>query len=319
MRRLTRALVLVLIGIIFGGLAGEGLVRLGTANQKNYVIEIWRYTGLLMRPAADPAVGHEHVPGASARLQGVEISINRLGLRGPEPVPGRPAVVLAGDSMALGWGVDEADTLAAGLARRLGDDVQVLNAGIGNMTMPQIIAHWLMIRQRIGDDFPIRALILMPSSRAGLPPSSGKAGWLLRNSALAALVSTFHARLTSGDVGRAGMIAAYREAWTGPAGVARIAGAFDRLATKARADDMRVIVAQLPDTNDFRDYDFGFMARTTGGEAAARGWDFVDLYPLFAGEDAAAFQAMPGDVHLNAAAYDRIADRLAPLLATPAS
>ena len=56
-------------------------------------------------------------------LQGVEVSINSLGLRGPEPVPGRPAVVLAGDSMTLGWGVAESGTLAGQLARRLGDDM----------------------------------------------------------------------------------------------------------------------------------------------------------------------------------------------------
>lgn len=40
MRRVVRALVLVGIGL--GCLAGEGLVRLGTANQKNDVIEMWR-------------------------------------------------------------------------------------------------------------------------------------------------------------------------------------------------------------------------------------------------------------------------------------
>ncbi|WP_372501142.1 hypothetical protein P7L66_04280 (plasmid) [Tistrella mobilis] len=319
MRRVMRALVLVLVGIGFGCLAGEGLVRLGTANQKNYVIEMWRYAKLLKRPSDDPAVGHEHVPGASARLQNVEISINALGLRGPEPVPGRPAVVLAGDSTTLGWGVEQDDTLAAQLARRLGGDVQVLNAGVGNMTVPQIVAHWLEIRRRIGDAFPIRALVLLPSSRAGLPQPAGDAGWLVRHSELAALVATFWGQATSGAAGRDEMIAAYRAAWTGPEGRARIAGAFDGLAAETRADGIRVIVAQLPDTNDFRTYDFGFLAETSAREATARGWEFVDLYPPFAGETAADYWVMSGDIHLNAKAFGRIADRLAPLLAAPAS
>ncbi|MFD0391501.1 hypothetical protein ACFQ4K_32495 [Tistrella bauzanensis] len=67
---MMRSVLLVVAGIVLGCLAGEGLVRLGTANQKNYVIEMWRYANLLKQRSDDPAIGHEHRPGQSARLQG---------------------------------------------------------------------------------------------------------------------------------------------------------------------------------------------------------------------------------------------------------
>lgn len=323
-----RSVLLVLAGIVLGCLAGEGLVRLGTANQKNYVIEMWRYANLLKQRSDDPAIGHEHRPGRSARLQGVDVSINSLGMRGPEPDPDRPAVVIVGDSYAMGWGVEEADTLRGQLAAKLDAAApdarwQVLTTGVGNMTLSQSIALWLRMEDRLSaypaGAIPVKTVILLPTVRSAEPQMPDNAGWLVRNSELAALAVTFIRQAGSGKSGRDDLVAAYRDTWSGGPGRAAMDRALDRLAADAAARGQRVILAQLPDTNDFVDYDFGFMTTIMADAARAHDWTFVDLLTPFRGETAADFWVAPGDVHLNGGAYDRIADQLVPYLVAPAA
>lgn len=321
-----RSVLLVVAGIVLGCLVGEGLVRLGTANQKNYVIEMWRYANLLKQRSDDPAIGHEHRPGQSARLQGVEVSINSLGMRGPEPDPGRPAVVIVGDSYAMGWGVEEADTLRSQLADRLDAAApdgqwQVLTTGVGNMTLSQSITLWLRMEDRLsaypGGAVPVKTVILLPTVRAAEPQMPDNAGWLVRNSELAALAVTFIRQVGSGKTGREDLVAAYRDTWSGGPGRAAMDRALDRLAADAAARGQRVILAQLPDPNDFMAYEFDFMTRIMEDAARAHGWTFVDLLAPFRGEAAADFWVAAGDVHFNGAAYGRIADQLVPHLVTP--
>jgi len=54
--------------------------------------------------------------------------VNAAGLRGDDRALAAPALVVLGDSFALGWGVAEDEAFPQQLARRLG--VRVLNAGV---------------------------------------------------------------------------------------------------------------------------------------------------------------------------------------------
>jgi len=89
----------------------------------------------------DGLLGYSLRPGAVAQqeLGGnvTEVRVNALGLRGPEaaalPTPGRPRVLVLGDSFAFGFGVPEGETLRdrleAALAAR-GVPAEVLSAGV---------------------------------------------------------------------------------------------------------------------------------------------------------------------------------------------
>jgi hypothetical protein len=59
-----------------------------------------------------------------------EFRVNRLGLRDDEESLRKPAVVVLGDSYAMGWGVDQDKTLAKVIGRETG--LRSLNAGIAS-------------------------------------------------------------------------------------------------------------------------------------------------------------------------------------------
>ena len=110
-------------------LLGEGLLRIKHMDQKSYSVEMWRYAKELKTPVEDPKLGHVHVSYTSAELQNVSISINNLGMRGPEPAINDPKctrILLLGSSITLGWDVDAEKILRSQLQRRLNGKVKVL-------------------------------------------------------------------------------------------------------------------------------------------------------------------------------------------------
>ncbi|WP_439816256.1 SGNH/GDSL hydrolase family protein [Zavarzinia sp. CC-PAN008] len=310
-RRAAETVGLLLAGVVLAVLAGEALVRLATMNQGNYVVEMWRYATLLKRPSDDPAIGHEHVPGSHAQLQNVEVAINSLGLRGPEPkTDARRRIAIIGDSLALGWGVPDAESLRGQLQAALPADVDVINDGVGNMNLSQIAAHWARTNARL----PVDTVILVGSIRAPVIQPEPTRNPILRNSALSAVLVTYLSTLTSGATGREDMVARVRTEWTSGPGAAAMHEAFAQIAAQAQAHGQKVILASVPEMHDLDDYAFGFATEIQRAEAATFGWSFIDLRPALLGKPATAYWVTEQDLHLNADATARIARALLPLV-----
>jgi lysophospholipase L1-like esterase len=86
-------------------------------------------------------------PGYRGEFRGRPVTINALGLRGPELVRPKPAgrrrIVCFGDSITFGFGVGDDETYSHGLGRILAPrDVEVLNAGVTGFTSHQVLA-WM--------------------------------------------------------------------------------------------------------------------------------------------------------------------------------
>ena len=108
------------------------------------IYEIYSKPSILWRH--DPLLGWSHEPGAEDRYIGprpwpiefeANVSINSLGLRGPEippPSPGELRVLFLGDSMVAGFEVEHEETfvalLSSILAERLERPVRTINAGV---------------------------------------------------------------------------------------------------------------------------------------------------------------------------------------------
>ncbi|MDA8123583.1 MAG: hypothetical protein M0009_00115 [Deltaproteobacteria bacterium] len=81
----------------------------------------------------DPGLGYTLKPGHCV-FSGAEFrnryDINSLGLRDEEKALRQPEVIVAGDSYAMGWGVDQEETFARVLGKKTG--LKVLNAGVAS-------------------------------------------------------------------------------------------------------------------------------------------------------------------------------------------
>ena len=92
--------------------------------------------------SANPLVGHHHRPNAEARLMGVTVRTNTDGFRDDDYAVernGKRRIVFLGDSLTLGWGVEQADTFEHVLEARLDAirPTEVINLGVGNYNTTQ--------------------------------------------------------------------------------------------------------------------------------------------------------------------------------------
>ncbi len=145
--RLRMVVLWVLSMSIALGLAfalGEIAVRVAASRVLIYNIEMVRYATQLKMPDPTGEVSHVHRPNASAKLMGVDITLNSLGHRSKELTPTRSPnlkrVFVLGSSVTMGWGVPAEKVFTSWAEDRinnqhvLGKDVKVefANAGIGN-------------------------------------------------------------------------------------------------------------------------------------------------------------------------------------------
>lgn len=112
----------------------------------------------------DPEVTYTLKPGVCT-FENVEFRdefrINRLGLRDDEASLDAPEVIVLGDSHAMGWGVEQGETLVRALARKSG--LKVLDAAISSygtvremMLLDRLDTSWLkvLIIQYADNDLP---------------------------------------------------------------------------------------------------------------------------------------------------------------------
>jgi lysophospholipase L1-like esterase len=310
-----------LLSVAISLVLAEGFLRLKNASMTNYDVEMWRYSRTLKSPSPNPILGHTHRPSLSATLQSVEIRLNARGLRGEEVSPLAPSgrrILVLGSSITLGWGVAEEETLTARLQAKFREagqaNVQVLNAGIGNYNAARYVERFLT---ELEDLRPTDVVVhYFVNDAEQLTAGGGNA--LTRNSQLAVAVwSALQKRFHAG--GEGGLEAHYREVYRHDApGYLAMREALGRLATYAKANGVRLVLAMTPDIHDLRDYRFGFVHDEVKEIAEGLGYRYVDLLPALAGLDPAAIWNMPGDPHPNGAGHERMAETLYPLLATPA-
>ena len=107
-----------------------------------YDVEMSRYATEVKQKADNPKIGHVHEPNAEAYLMGVDVKINSDGFRDKEYSVERNEayrIVVLGDSLTFGWGVEEEDVYVTLLEEELSAirPTEMINTGHGNYNTSQ--------------------------------------------------------------------------------------------------------------------------------------------------------------------------------------
>jgi lysophospholipase L1-like esterase len=295
--------------------AGEVILRIKNSAMDNYDIEMWRYARELKVRSPDPVLGHEHIPNAAALLQSTEIRTSDLGLRGGPvaAIPGKRRILVLGASITLGWGVPEQDTFTAVLEKMFksrGEDVEVLNAGIGNYNA-----------ERYVELFFTRLTALAPTDiivhyflRDAETLDAGGGNFMLQHSELAVTL-WIAANRVLGVSGEKSLVDHYKAVYDPQApGFLKMEQSLSKLSDYARQHDIRLYFAMMPDVHNLTNYPFGAIHATMRQFAQAHGYTFIDLLPAFEGLKPEQVWAMPGDPHPNALGHALMAKSIFPIL-----
>ena len=307
-------LLLGVLVLIVGLGSAEILLRLKNANQRNYNIEMWRYSTLLKKKSDDPQIGHEHRKNVSAKLQGVEIRLNSLGMRQPEPDltdTKRQRVLFLGSSMTLGWGVEEKETLPSRIQQALADRIQVFNAGIGNYNANRYVRMFEREWKNLKPD----VVVVHYFVRDGEDLEPGGGNFLLRNSELAVTLYHLYQINLQKQKGEGNLVEHYQRAYApGSPGREKMEKALARLNELAKENHFAVILAMTPESHAIDPYPFQFIHDEMKKIAQQYGWTYVDFTRKLHSVPAETLWVMPGDPHYNALGHKLMAEELLPVL-----
>ena len=256
------------------------------------------------------------MPDKSAVLELVEIRTNEWGLRGgpvPPFVPGQRRILFLGSSITLGWGVREKETLTSRLQQMFateGQDVQVLNGGIGNYNATRYVNRFLVRLTGLHPtDIVVHAFVRDAES---IDPGGGN--FMLRHSELAVTGWIAFQRYFS-EAGSETVESHYRKVYAPDApGFLAMKQALTELAAYGRDHHIRIYLAMTPDVHDLVDYKLGFVHDIMRSIARQDGFVYIDLLPAMAKLTPQELWAMPGDPHPNALGHEKMAEALFPAL-----
>ncbi|MBI5162507.1 MAG: SGNH/GDSL hydrolase family protein [Magnetospirillum sp.] len=307
MKRLLFSLMSVLLVALVVFVGMELALRIALARSMDFDIEMWKYAGEAKQVAANPAIGHEHRPGAHAFLMGADVAINSRKLRDREDIgydkpAGVKRVLMLGDSLAFGWGVDFADTtskLAEGLLRADNMAVEVINTGVGNYNTAMEVATYFDEGLKYQPDVVVLNYFI---NDAEPTPKRNLNFWLRWSYAYVWL---------KGRLDVAGRLFFGGQSWQDYYGGLYAADApgfrtadesIRRLAEACRTNGTPLVIAHYPELHNLKAYPFAQVSDWLARTAAETGAIYVDLLPAVRDESEETLWVTPADPHPNAKA-----------------
>lgn len=148
-KKVFSGLAAILVATIICLVALEVLTRITYSIRMDYQIEMSRYAAAMKREAGRK-LSHTHQPNSEDTLMGVQVTTNSHGFRDTEYPIEKPAgtyrIMLLGDSLTFGWGVEAEARFGNLLEKKINEylkqsgsktKVQIVNTGIGNYNTVQ--------------------------------------------------------------------------------------------------------------------------------------------------------------------------------------
>jgi lysophospholipase L1-like esterase len=319
-RRILSNLLATLISLVITAFGLELLTRLVVDDGMQFDLEMWKYARDVKQVATDPLIGHEHAPNREAHLMGVDFRTNSHGLRDHEfslkRTPGKLRVAMLGDSLTVGWGVPVEATFAKRIERMYaaaGVDAEVINFGVGNYNTVQEVQAFLVNGRRYQPD--VIVLNYFVNDAELLEPARSPSSLMRGCYACVFLAGRGDAvvrQFLGGKDWAQYYLSLYGDG-TSP-GWLEAKAAIGRLAEAAKASGAKLVIVNLPELHDVKDYRFGRITDLVQQAAEENGAAFVDVLPAMVDQPSSKLWVTPPDPHPNAYANGLIAKALFPAL-----
>ena len=251
-----------MLSALFAFLVTEAAVRLVVDDGMQFDLEMWKYARDVKIVSDDPLIGHEHGANREAQLMGVKVATNSHGLRDREfafeRTPGVRRILLIGDSLTLGWGVEAEDTFAKRLERLFaadGKQVEVVNTGVGNWNTVQEVQYFLAKGAAYKPDIVVLGFFVNdaePSPRASEP------SFFMRHCHACVFIlgrlDSVSRRFFGGKPWDEYYLDLFGNGDT--PGWLAAKGAMRQLADYCKANGIALIIANLPELHDVKEYRF---------------------------------------------------------------
>lgn len=283
-RGLATGLLVSLATVALFLLLLEGAVRLIIDDGMQYDLEMWKYARELKVRSEDSRLGHQHAANRSAKLMGVDVAINSLGLRNAEISQTKPAstqrILMLGDSLTFGWGVPQRQTTSWWVESLLNGDeevprYQVVNAGVGNYNTEMSVEYYRQNGHLLDPDLVVLNYFINDAEVTPRPPKLGSfLGWSAAN-------AYFYGRFDAVArmlLGRESWSDYYRLLYREEApGWQATRQSIEDLAEMTRAQGTPLLLVNYPELRNLATYPFTDVSAKIERVAAAHGVLFLDL------------------------------------------
>lgn len=315
MRKLFFSLLIFVFSLGIIAISIEVFVRYGVDNGLDYDLEMWKYATRAKRIAADPQIGHEHIPGAKVYVMGTDVEINSKGLRDREfpyeRPSGRTRILMLGDSITFGWGVTCEETSSKRLERLLkeqGFDVEVINTGIGNTNTEMQVAYFMTEGYKYNSDIVILNYFI---NDAEPRPAYHTIGFLQRysyaNTYLRGRIDVLLRMLSD----RPDWKTYYRNLYRAGGHWAQASAAIDQLAKFSHDRRFQLMIVNYPELRELEPYPFVEVSALIRAAAERNELPYLDLLSSVQGQPPSSLWVTQADSHANGRANAFFAEAIA--------
>jgi lysophospholipase L1-like esterase len=276
-----------------------------------YDVEMSRYATEIKEKADNPKIGHVHIPNAQAHLMGVDVSINSDGFRDGEYTVERNdkyRIVVLGDSLTFGWGVEKADIYEVLLEQMLSETrpTEMINTGHGNYNTQQQLN---LFKDKGLKYNPDKVVVFFFINDAEVTPVRSKWTAIARLRSVTFLWSRMRGLLTRSDTG-ATFESFYSDLYEDDQpGFITLKESFVELHGICEERGIELQVIMIPELHNLIDYPFGAEYAKVFDFLIENDIPVIDLTKDFAGyENPPELWVALDDAHPNARAHRMIAE-----------
>jgi lysophospholipase L1-like esterase len=316
-RRIVGSLLLLVLSVCVAGALGELILRL-LGHHGEPVSPISNIYAV-----DDPILDWRYVPNSRLVKGGIVNAHNSLGFRDVEHSvdnpKGRTRVIVVGDSVAEGYGVNWDSVFAHIVQSELGDEFEVINLAMQGLNSPQEVHLLEGSGLAYKPDVVVLSFVLNDSdfftsfkaARRFTAEKDATLGMLnirvnprmkrlLKSSAFVYFVKERTEYLIERVSGNE-QADYFTRLWASEANRQRVKDAFDRLKVLHEEHGFTVVIVIWPLLTAYGDYRFTAIHAWVREQARSRGLQELDLLPSFAAVSYRRLQVTAGDnVHPNA-------------------